>query len=331
MAPRTKKTEQPLTQEEPLTIHPVLESDSKQPDTEEPVKAQPARRGRPKKEPLPETDMLPLTLGVVLQQARQAKHMKLPSISKKLRIKEVYLESLEKGDYSVFPALVYGVGFLRSYASFLDLDPDEMIARFHKETSDIKEEPLDMPRSHDAKILPSKKVTVISLLLLFFLYLIWNWYQIVTTDPLRALNKPTTTKTVEIIIPDEPSPVTADEIPAPEPAPQKTTETKAPAKPESTHTPVVYGLKTPARVSFVATGKTTIEIRDLEANSVLLKKDLDTSDRYNPDADSDGLALKTTNAGALDVYVDGKKVKTLGKKGQVRTGIQLDAAHLLKD
>lgn len=324
MAPRTKKTEQPVIQEEPLKEQPVSESIPEQ--TEPEHREQPARRGRPKKEPLPETDMLPLTLGVVLQQARQSKHMKIPSISKKLRIKEIYLEALEKGDYQVFPALVYGVGFLRSYASFLDLNPDEMIARFHKETSDIKEEPLDMPRSRDAKVLPSPKVTIISLIALFFLYLIWNWFQVMTTDPLQALEKPTPTTTVEVILPTEPAPVTADELPATETAPAQASAQSAPA-----HTPVVYGLKTPARVSFVATGKTTIEVRDLEADKLLLKKDLEAGDRYNPDSDPKGLALKTTDAGALDVYVDSKKIKTLGKKGQVRTGIQMDASHLLKD
>ena len=324
MLPYVKKTEQTLISDTPET-----EAIPVEPQGDAPVKR---GRGRPRKEPLPGTDMLPLTLGVVLQQARQSKHMKLPSISKKLRIKEVYLEALEKGDYHVFPALVYGVGFLRSYAIYLDLNPDEMIARFHKETSDIKEEPLDMPRSHDAKILPSFKIVALSLLGLFFLYLIWNVYQVMTRNPLSALQMPVLTESVEIVVPTEPVPVTADEIVVPEVVEVKAPEVEQkPIKPEKKRTPVVYGLKTPARVSFLATGKTTIEVRDLEADKVLLKKNLEAGDSYNPDSDSEGLALKVTNAGALDVYVDGKKVKTLGKKGQTKTGIQMDADYLLKD
>jgi len=330
MAPRTKKTEQPVIREETLTIRPVM--DEVADEIAEPQKEKVVKRGRPKKEKLPASDMLPLTVGVVLQQARQAKHMKLPSISKKLKIKETYLDALEKGNYHVFPALAYGAGFLRTYATFLGLKPDELVARFQNETSDIKEEPLDLPRSHDAKILPSPKVVVLSLLALFFLYLIWNFYQIMTTHPFDAIEKPVLREVVEIIPSAEPAPVTADEIVIVAPAEDKTVkaETK-PEKVETKRTPAVYGLKTPARVSFVATGKTTIEVRDVEADSVLLKKNLESGDRYNPDSDPEGLALKTTNAGALDVYVDGKKIRTLGKKGQVKTGIQLDAASLLKD
>ncbi|MDY6407131.1 MAG: helix-turn-helix domain-containing protein [Pseudomonadota bacterium] len=300
----------------------------------------PVRRERPRRvKEIPQADMLPLTLGVVLQQARQAKHMKLPSISKKLRIKEVYLDALEKGKYHVFPALVYGVGFLRSYAIFLGLNPDDMIARFHKETSDIKEEPLDMPRTHDPKILPSKKVIVYSLIGLFFMYLGWNLYQVMTENPLIVLNKPVITTTVPVEVSNEPAPITVDEMPeivviseasktsseAPiiSNASQKSVTTK--------HTPMIYGLKTPARVAFVATGKTTIEVRDTDANRVLLKKDLEIGDRYHPDLDVEGLVLKTTNAGGLDVYVDGRKVKTLGKKGQTKAGIHMDADTLLKE
>ena len=327
MAPRTKKTEQSSIQAETLTIRPVMDSESEQSASEETIK--PAKRGRPRKETPSETDMLPLTLGVILQQARQAKHMKLPSISKKLRIKETYLEALEKGNYAVFPALVYGVGFLRSYAIFLGLNPDEMIARFHRETSDIQEESIDMPRSYDAGILPSFKTVVWSLLILFFLYLGWNLYQIMTSNPLQVLEKPTVSKVVNVTEVNEPAPVSADDIIVPNSAelPHDATVVSQ----SDSILPAVYGLKMPARVSFVATGKTTIEIRDLEANSILLKKDLKPGDRYNPDADSEGLALKTTDAGALDVYIDGKKVKTLGKKGQTKAGIQLDAPHLLKD
>ena len=47
-----------------------------------------------------------LSLGELLQQARKRKRMRLPSISKKLCIKEVYLDALERGHYYAFPALV---------------------------------------------------------------------------------------------------------------------------------------------------------------------------------------------------------------------------------
>ena len=92
-----------------------------------------------------------------------------------------------------------------------------------------------------------------------------------------------------------------------------------------------YGLKTPARVSFLATDTVKVEIRDTEADSILFQKTLEPGDRYNPVDGVEGLVLRTTNAGGLDIYVDGKKVKTLGKKGQIKTGVSLNATDLLKD
>ena len=93
----------------------------------------------------------------------------------------------------------------------------------------------------------------------------------------------------------------------------------------------IYGLKETARVSFVATAKTWIEIRDTEADSILLSQNLDVGDRYNPDEDSEGMVLKTSNAGGLDVYVDGRKIGPLGRKGQTKAGIQMDADSLMKE
>ena len=272
------------------------------------------KKGRPRKEKA--VDMLPLTLGLILQQARHAKHIKIPSVAKKLRIKEIYLEALENGHYHVFPALVYGVGFLRSYAAFLGLNADEMINRFHRETTDIKEEPLEMPRNHDPKIMPSKKVIIRSLIALFLLYAIWNLFQALTQKPFPELKMPVVQ--TEEVIETKGQPVSAAlEV---ETGLKKEVEVQKTAPVPPKRIPVVYGLKQAARVSFVATETTKIEIKDTEANSILLVKTLEKGDRYNPDQDSEGLVLQTNNAGGLDIYIDGKKVRTLGQKGQTKTG-----------
>ena len=84
------------------------------------------------------------SLGDMLKAKRQKKKMEIEDVAKKLRIKPIYLEALEQGHYYAFPARSYGVGFLRSYAKLLDLDPDKMTDLFNKETDGDKEQPLDM-------------------------------------------------------------------------------------------------------------------------------------------------------------------------------------------
>jgi cytoskeleton protein RodZ len=277
-----------------------------------------------------------LSLGEVLQQARKRKRMKLPSIAKKLCIKEVYLDALERGHYYDFPALVYGVGFLRTYSVFLGLNPDEAVALFHKETNDIKHEKLKMPQATDPKVLPSAKTIIKSLLALFLLMVIWYLFEVIRYKPLPEIPLPKTEVSIENVDVSE-VPLTADEIQTEKESIVEKTEESPKATPvvsevkKTDRKPIAYGLKKVARVSFVATEETWIEVRDVEADQVFIKQTLQAGDRYNPDEDSEGLVLKTTNAGGLDVYVDGKKIKTLGKKNQTKANVLMDADNLLKD
>ena len=75
------------------------------------------------------------SLGEDLKRARMLGGHSLEEVSEVLRIRLVYLESLESGEFDELPGLTYAVGFLRSYSAYLDLDPDAMVARL-KEGSD---------------------------------------------------------------------------------------------------------------------------------------------------------------------------------------------------
>ena len=68
-----------------------------------------------------------VSLGETLQLKREKKKLSLEDVSRRLRIKEVYLKALEDGHYYAFPSRVYGIGFLRTYSKFLGLDADLMV------------------------------------------------------------------------------------------------------------------------------------------------------------------------------------------------------------
>ncbi len=76
-----------------------------------------------------------LTAGEILKNARlkSRRSRELPTIAKKLCIREEYLSGLEDGDYSKFPETIYIVGFARNYAMELGLDPDEIVDMIKKE------------------------------------------------------------------------------------------------------------------------------------------------------------------------------------------------------
>lgn len=273
----------------------------------------------------------PDTVGGILQQARMQKRMKLPSIAKKLRIREEFLDALEKGNYYVFPALVYGVGFLRTYANFLGLNADELITRFKKETTDIQSTPLDMPRTHDPKVMPTPKIIFKSLAVLIVLYLIWTIFRIVTYTPFP---EPQISEVAQIKEETLAAPVISDEVPPS--ATETILEETAPIElveptPTEEKKGTIYGWAEPYRISIVATDKTHVKVTDTTNNKIILNQFLKEGDRYNPQKRSENFILATTDAGALDLYIDGKMIRTLGEKGKEISDIQLNADVLMEE
>jgi cytoskeletal protein RodZ len=56
----------------------------------------------------------------------------LSDVSEQLRIRAVYLAAIEEENWSAIGAAVYARGFLRTYARFLGLDPEESVAAFNQ-------------------------------------------------------------------------------------------------------------------------------------------------------------------------------------------------------
>ena len=71
-----------------------------------------------------------VTLGSILGQARERSGSTRTAAAQKTRIPEHYLKMLESSDYSQISDQLYLVPFLRRYATFLELDPEEMAIRF---------------------------------------------------------------------------------------------------------------------------------------------------------------------------------------------------------
>lgn len=65
-----------------------------------------------------------------LRKAREAKGMELKEIAEITKIRSKYLKALEEEDYRVLPGGAYTIGFLRSYARFLELDADSLVNSF---------------------------------------------------------------------------------------------------------------------------------------------------------------------------------------------------------
>ncbi len=72
------------------------------------------------------------SIGARLAEARRRRGKSLQDIEAILRIRSQYLEALEKNDFEQIPGEAYAKAFLRSYASYLDLDSEELINEYVK-------------------------------------------------------------------------------------------------------------------------------------------------------------------------------------------------------
>jgi len=76
------------------------------------------------------------SLGRWLRTARGAKALTLEEIEAITCIRVRFLEALESGDYGAMPSgEAQTRGFLRRYAAFLGLSPEEAIARYEQEAA----------------------------------------------------------------------------------------------------------------------------------------------------------------------------------------------------
>jgi cytoskeletal protein RodZ len=71
-------------------------------------------------------------LGERFRAAREARGLSLSEVAERIRIRSVYLAAIEDEHWSAIGAPVYARGFMRTYARFLGIDPEEAVAEFNR-------------------------------------------------------------------------------------------------------------------------------------------------------------------------------------------------------
>ena len=68
--------------------------------------------------------------------ARERKGVDLYRAERDTKIRARYLQALERGEYRELPGAVYTKGFLRNYALYLGLDPEDVLSQWKRERGD---------------------------------------------------------------------------------------------------------------------------------------------------------------------------------------------------
>lgn len=84
---------------------------------------------QPEDKPVPETGA-DLPFGEELRRQREMRDVSVREISETTKISTRFLEAIETGDLSSLPAPVFTRGFIREYATYLGLDPEDIVDRY---------------------------------------------------------------------------------------------------------------------------------------------------------------------------------------------------------
>jgi cytoskeletal protein RodZ len=116
-----------------------------------------------------------LTTGQYLKKQRLEKKLNLGAISKALCIRKDYLSAIETSTFEDLPALSYTMGFVRSYAGYMDLPAPELVLKFKQEYLHGISPSHELPYIYQTPMQqkPSSNNLTISLVLLVVLGILW--------------------------------------------------------------------------------------------------------------------------------------------------------------
>ena len=117
-------------------------------------------------------------IGEELRDARLALGLSVEEMAARLRIRRPYLVALEEGRIRDLPGAAYAVGFIRSYATALGMDPDEMVRRFRDLSGPVVTDKtkLVFPEPVPERGVPAGAVIMVGAVLCIGAYVAWfNW------------------------------------------------------------------------------------------------------------------------------------------------------------
>ena len=279
-------------------------------------------------------------VGAEMRATRQKHGWSLPDVANTLRIRLPYLEAIEDGRLNDMPGNAYAVGFVRTYATALGLDPTEIARRFRAETIDVnRKTELAFPAPVPERGVPAGAVILLGLLLAVGSYAMWYRFSGDTRSPAETV--PAVPERLAPLAeragpPSNLSPQVASILPPPSASSLSPGAAAAPIPmPIPVPTPVPVTVPPPALP--VSPGETSRVMLRIKADSyiqvkekggpVLLNRVMRTGETW-PVPRGKPLLMTTGNAGGTEVVVEGVASPALGGSGAVRRDIPLDADGL---
>lgn len=196
----------------------------------------------------------PIGIGERLRNAREARGWSLADVSELTRVRTVFLQAIEDEQFDRLPGRTYVRGFLRTYATALGLDPEELFDAYHMRF-DEPAQPIVGAHTVEVPIRPAarqSRLRRIAPLFVAVLLLILIVFAFDFARRMQALNSPASETLTR------PSP-TVRQVPSPpplaQPRPEPARESAAPAEtPERSPLTVVVRASAETWIRVVADG-----------------------------------------------------------------------------
>ena len=306
------------------------------------------------------------TVGQDLRTARLRRGEDLATVSRALKIRKEHLDAVEEDRIESLPGKTYAIGFVRSYANYLGLDTTAMVERFKEEISGRHGEQalaLAPVPDEETRHLPQGWRIVAGVVVLLLGYGAWHLFSggstQVAVPPPPSLNTPkVATKAPASKPAPQPAQTTAaapaqtasaapaastpppakapavtptanmSSVPAPSAAQPKPSTTDNAVSTIGTTGGTVYGeLNRNPRVVLKAKADTRLTVRGTDG-SLYLNRELKAGDSYLV-PNLPGLYLATSNAGAIEVNLDGQALGQVGQNQEILGRVSLDPQSLV--
>jgi cytoskeleton protein RodZ len=283
------------------------------------------------------------TVGQDLRAARIRRGDDLAAVSRSLKIRKDHLDALEGDRLEDLPGKTYAIGFVRSYARYLGLDVNVLVDRFKAEISGRGEDhamPSSSLHEDDGRRLPYGWRILAGVIVVALAWGVWHIFFAARDAAPPTPAPPTLARITDAPRPAAPEPQTSTQIPpaaqtapatqpppaAAAPKPAQATATQAvPAVPQS-NTVIGEQNRQDAHVVLRARGATRITVRGADGK-LYINRDLAPGEVYYV-PNLPGLSMAVSNAGAVEVDLDGASLGRAGAESQVLGRVSLDPQSL---
>ena len=158
-------------------------------------------------------------IGASLRESRRETGQELRAVAAALRIRRLHLEAIEEGRFDDLPGQAYALGFVRTYADYLNLDSDWVVERFREELAPGEDSPdLNFPEASAPRSRPTTGLLGAAVVLGAAAFGSWYHFQdrgdapreIVAEVPEHMLGGTALPATVDDAVPTSPPPAAGD-------------------------------------------------------------------------------------------------------------------------